>query len=157
MSMAERHEYLRARFSRRRVIRGGAVTLDAVAGGAFVPGAVDPPGGPAAVPRAGRTAERVDGALVAPFGRHLAYGADPRTEMTVFWRVPVAVRKPFIRIGAHPWDLSRRIEAEVRTLHTPAGVGASRVRTATCGPAGPGEPGPSAPFPDRGRRSLRGV
>lgn len=133
MSMAERHEYLRARFSRRRVIRGGAVTLDAVAGGAFVPGAVD------------------------PFGRHLAYGADPRTEMTVFWRVPVAVRKPFIRIGAHPWDLSRRIEAEVRTLHTPAGVGASRVRTATCGPAGPGEPGPSAPFPDRGRRSLRGV
>ncbi|MGV9898977.1 phosphoesterase, partial [Streptomyces tendae] len=39
MSMAEQHEYLRARFSRRTMIRGGAVTLGAVAGGAFVPGA----------------------------------------------------------------------------------------------------------------------
>ncbi|MFJ3194034.1 purple acid phosphatase family protein [Streptomyces griseoviridis] len=123
MSMAEQHEYLRARFSRRTMIRGGAVTLGAVTGGVFVPGAV----AEAAVPTrstAPATAT-VDGALVAPFGRHLAYGNDPRTEMTVSWQVPVAVKKPFIRIGAHPWDLSRRIEAEVRTLFTPAGVGAS--------------------------------
>ncbi|MFG3270431.1 purple acid phosphatase family protein [Streptomyces luteogriseus] len=123
MSMAEQHEYLRARFSRRTMIRGGAVTLGAVAGGAFVPGAT----ARAAVPTA-RTApagQTVDGAHVAPFGRHLAYGADPRTEMTVSWQVPVAVKKPFIRIGAHPWDLSRKIDAEVRTLFTPAGVGAS--------------------------------
>ncbi|GAA5703798.1 MULTISPECIES: purple acid phosphatase family protein [Streptomyces] len=123
MSMAEQHEYLRARFSRRNMIRGGAVTLGAVAGGAFVPGAT----ARAAVPaqRAAASAEKVDGALVAPFGRHLAYGTDPRTEMTVSWQVPVAVKKPYIRIGAHPWDLSRKIEAEVRALHTPAGVGAS--------------------------------
>ncbi|MBY8342375.1 MULTISPECIES: purple acid phosphatase family protein [Streptomyces] len=123
MSMAEQHEYLRARFSRRNLIRGGAVTLGAVAGGAFVPGAV----AQAAVPtqRTSPATEHVDGSLVAPFGRHLAYGNDPRTEMTVSWQVPVAVKKPFIRIGAHPWDLSRRIEAEVRTLYTPAGVGAS--------------------------------
>jgi len=40
MSMAEQHEYLRARFSRRNLMRGGAVTIGAVAGGAFVPGAV---------------------------------------------------------------------------------------------------------------------
>ncbi|MEU7417907.1 purple acid phosphatase family protein [Streptomyces antibioticus] len=128
MSMAEQHEYLRARFSRRTLIRGGTVTLGAVAGGAFVTGATA-----RAVPgtftgtgtgTATRT-ERVDGSFVAPFGRHLAFGADPRTEITVSWQVPVAVRKPFIRIGAHPWDLSRRIEAEVRSLHTPAGVGAS--------------------------------
>jgi hypothetical protein len=39
MSMAEQHEYLRAKFSRRTMIRGGAVTLGAVTGGAFVPGA----------------------------------------------------------------------------------------------------------------------
>lgn len=39
MSMAEQHEYLRARFSRRTMMRGGAVTLGAVAGGVFVPGA----------------------------------------------------------------------------------------------------------------------
>ncbi|MEV7733460.1 metallophosphoesterase family protein [Streptomyces sp. NPDC088921] len=122
MSMAEQHEYLRARFSRRNMIRGGAVTLGAVAGGAFVPGAV----AQAATPtQTFAGAESVDGALVAPFGRHLAYGSDPRTEMTVSWQVPVAVKKPFIRIGARPWDLSRKIEAEVRTLYTPAGVGAS--------------------------------
>ncbi|MFG2726147.1 fibronectin type III domain-containing protein [Streptomyces canus] len=122
MSMAEQHEYLRARFSRRNMIRGGAVTLGAVAGGAFVPGAV----AQAATPtQTFASAESVDGAFVAPFGRHLAYGNDPRTEMTVSWQVPVAVKKPFIRIGARPWDLSRKIEAEVRTLYTPAGVGAS--------------------------------
>lgn len=115
MSMAEQHEYLRARFSRRTMIRGGAVTLGAVAGGAFVPGAT----AQAATPTTTfASATTVDGALVAPFGRHLAYGNDPRTEMTVSWQVPVAVKKPFIRIGAHPWDLSRKIEAEVRTLYT---------------------------------------
>ncbi|MFJ6066972.1 fibronectin type III domain-containing protein [Streptomyces tendae] len=122
MSMAEQHEYLRARFSRRTMIRGGAVTLGAVAGGAFVPGAT----ARAATPnRRPGGADTVDGALVAPFGRHLAYGNDPRTEMTVSWQVPVAVNKPFIRIGTHPWDLSHRIDAEPRPLHTPAGVGAS--------------------------------
>ena len=114
MSMAEQHEYLRARFSRRTMIRGGAVTLGAVAGGAFVPGAT----AQAATPTTTfASATTVDGALVAPFGRHLAYGNDPRTEMTVSWQVPVAVKKPFIRIGAHPWDLSRKIEAEVRRIH----------------------------------------
>ena len=123
MSMAEQHEYLRARFSRRNLMRGGAVTIGAVAGGAFVPGAV----AQAAVPtqRTAPATETVDGSLVAPFGRHLAYGSDASTEMTVSWQVPVAVKKPFIRIGAHPWDLSRKIEAEVRSLYTPAGVGAS--------------------------------
>ncbi|MGW0990515.1 hypothetical protein ACWD46_30770 [Streptomyces sp. NPDC002486] len=81
MSMAEQHECLRAGFSRRTMIRGGAATLGAVAGGAFVPGAT----ARAAVPtaRTAPAAEAVDGALAAPFGRHLAYGADPRTEMTV--------------------------------------------------------------------------
>ncbi|KUO01937.1 purple acid phosphatase family protein [Streptomyces caeruleatus] len=130
MSMAEQHEYLRAKFSRRTMMRGGAVTLGAVAGGAFVPGATAQAATTQAVPTqtAPRT-ETVDGALVAPFGRHLAYGNDPRTEMTVSWQVPVAVKKPFIRIGAHPWDLSRKIEAEVRTLYTPAGVGASADHT----------------------------
>ncbi|MEU6814883.1 metallophosphoesterase family protein [Streptomyces sp. NPDC046860] len=124
MSMAERHEYLRSRFSRRTLIRGGAVTLGTVTGGAFVPGAA--PLAAAAPPApARRPAEHVDGALAAPFGRHLAWGDDPRTEITVSWQVPVAVERPFIRIGAHPTDLSRRIDAEVRALHTPAGVGAS--------------------------------
>jgi len=127
MSMAEQHEFLRAKFSRRNMIRGGAVTLGAVAGGAFVPGPV----AQAAVPTqaTASSAETVDGALVAPFGRHLAFGNDPRTEVTVSWQVPTAVKKPYIRIGAHPWDLSRKIEAEVRALYTPAGVGVSADHT----------------------------
>ncbi|MEV2228949.1 metallophosphoesterase family protein [Streptomyces phaeochromogenes] len=126
MSMAEQHEYLRARFSRRTMIRGGAVTLGAVAGGAFVPGAVAQAATKTSVPtQTAAHTESVDGALVAPFGRHLAWGSDPRTEITVSWQVPVAVKKPFVRIGAHPWDLSHKIDAEVRTLFTPAGVGAS--------------------------------
>ena len=126
MSMAEQHEYLRAkilpahddqrrrRHARRR--RGWRVRAGRRR-----------PGRRTDRPTADRrpATETVDGALVAPFGRHLAYGNDPRTEMTVSWQVPVAVKKPFIRIGAHPWDLSRKIEAEVRTLYTPAGVGAS--------------------------------
>lgn len=126
MSMAEQHEYLRARFSRRTMIRGGAVTLGAVAGGAFVPGATAQA---ATRTRPLARTEAVDGALVAPFGRHLAYGNDPRTEMTISWQVPVAVKKSFVRIGAHPWDLSRKIEAEVRPLRTPAGVGAGADHT----------------------------
>ncbi|WP_320776208.1 metallophosphoesterase family protein [Streptomyces sp. CRN 30] len=122
MSMAEQHEYLRSRFSRRTLVRGGAVTLGAVVGGAYVAGGTAQAAVPTQKPA---STETVDGALVAPFGRHLAYGNDPRTEMTVSWQVPVAVKKPFIRIGAHPWDLSRKIDAEVRALHTPAGVGTS--------------------------------
>ncbi|MFF8472765.1 fibronectin type III domain-containing protein [Streptomyces sp. NPDC015414] len=123
MSTAEQHEYLRARFSRRTLVRGGAVALGAVTGGVFVSGA----GARATVPtpRTAPAAESVDGSLVAPFGRHLAWGNDPRTEISVSWQVPVAVRRPFIRVGVRPWDLSRRIDAEVRTLYTPAGVGAS--------------------------------
>ncbi|MFJ3493354.1 purple acid phosphatase family protein [Streptomyces sp. NPDC086091] len=128
MSMAEQHDYLRSRFSRRTMIRGGAVTLGAVTGGAFVTGApaqAAPRTAAHTVPRH----EKVNGALVAPFGRHLAYGADARTEMTISWQVPVAVERPFVRIGVHPWDLSHKIQAEVRTLHTPAGVGASADHT----------------------------
>ncbi|MHB9861539.1 purple acid phosphatase family protein [Streptomyces sp. YIM S03343] len=127
MSMAEQHEYLRARFSRRTMIRGGAVTLGTVTGGTFIAGGTARAAVP--TPSAAPAVEKVDGALVAPFGRHLAYGNDARTEMTVSWQVPVAVQKPFVRIGARPWDLSRRIPAEVRTLYTPAGVGASGDRT----------------------------
>ncbi len=62
----------------------------------------------------------VDGSLVAPFGRHLAFGADPEDQMRVGWQVPFAVRRPYLRVGLKPWDLGRKIEAEVRDLHTPS-------------------------------------
>ncbi|MGY4980042.1 purple acid phosphatase family protein [Streptomyces sp. 900105755] len=123
MSMAEQHEYLRAKFSRRSMIRGGAVTLGAVTGGSFVLGGT----AQAAVPTqsSAPATQYVDGAYVAPFGRHLAFGNDASTEMTISWQVPVAVKKPFVRIGTHASHLSVKIEAEIRTLYTPAGIGAS--------------------------------
>ncbi|WP_235828593.1 purple acid phosphatase family protein [Actinomadura rubteroloni] len=120
MSMAEQYEYLRSRLSRRGVLRGGAVAAGALAATGVLTDTAR-----AATPAVPRTAPKIDGALVAPTGRHLAFGADPRTEMTVSWQVPVAVAKPFLRVGTHPWNLSHRIPAEIRALHTPAGVGAS--------------------------------
>ncbi|MBW8482430.1 purple acid phosphatase family protein [Actinomadura parmotrematis] len=121
MSMAEQHEYLHSKFSRRRLLRGGATTAGALAAGALLTGRAD---AAPTVLTAPATA-KIDGALVAPIGRHLAFGNDPRTQMTVSWQVPAAVKNPFIRIGTAPWNLSHKIAAEVRSLYTPAGVGAS--------------------------------
>ncbi|GHF49797.1 hypothetical protein GCM10010218_34030 [Streptomyces mashuensis] len=125
LTMAEQHEYLRARIPRRlprrAVLRAGAAT----AGAAAVTGATLPASSPAAAHPLSPTlvttpaTGAVDGSLVAPFGRHLAFGADARTQMRISWQVPFAVRRPFVRIGARPWDLGERIRAEVRTLHTP--------------------------------------
>ena len=122
LSMPEQHEYLRRAFSRRGLLRGGAVAATgvALAGGAAGAAAAATP---TLVP--GSATANVHGSLVAPFGRHIAYGADPRTQMRVSWQVPLPVRKPFLRIGRSPLDLSHRIPAEVRDLFTPAGIGKS--------------------------------
>ncbi|WP_019634083.1 purple acid phosphatase family protein [Actinomadura atramentaria] len=123
MSMAEQHEYLRSRHSRRRILGGGAAAAGALVAAGLAPGTARAagPAAPAFLP----SAPRIDGALVAPMGRHLAFGNDPRTQMTVSWQVPAAVKRPFLRLGTHPWNLSQKLPAEVRSLHTPAGVGAS--------------------------------
>lgn len=121
MSMAEQHEYLRTRLSRRGVLRttaaGAAVT---VAGTGTALGTQSAYAAPAPAHRPAHSTPAVDGSLVAPFGRHLAYGADPRTQMRVSWQVPFAVKRPYIRIGTSPSDLSRKISAEVRHLTTPS-------------------------------------
>ncbi len=120
MTMPEQHEYLRTRLTRRGMLRAGAATAGAVAGTGLL-GA-----GPARARTAAPTlltspaTGRVDGSLVAPFGRHLAFGADPRTQMRISWQVPFAVKRPYVRVGPRPWDLSQRIPAEARDLHTPA-------------------------------------
>ncbi|AXK36079.1 phosphoesterase [Streptomyces armeniacus] len=128
MSMPEQHEYLRARLagrtsgvSRRGLLRGGGLAVTGAAGAGLLGCTSDAAdgGGPSATPAA-PSPVRVDGSLVAPFGRHLAFGDDPKTQMRVSWQVPFAVRKPYIRIGGEPWELSRKIEAEVRELRTPA-------------------------------------
>ncbi|WP_409469483.1 purple acid phosphatase family protein [Streptomyces sp. HC307] len=111
MSMAEQYEYLHTRLVRRRTL----VTAGAVAGGLLT--GCSGAGSTRTTPSP--TASRAPGAAVAPFGRHLAFGADPKSQMRISWQVPAAVRRPYVRIGVRPDDLGRRIEAEVRDLHTP--------------------------------------
>ena len=38
-------------------------------------------------------------------GRHLAFGADPKTQMRISWQVPLTVKRPYVRIGTRPDDL----------------------------------------------------
>ncbi|TGB07144.1 metallophosphoesterase family protein [Streptomyces palmae] len=120
MSLAEQHDYLRRRLSRRSALRTGAAGAGTVLGAGLLGGsarATEPLGTPMLyAPSTGA----VPGRRVAPFGRHLTFGSDPRTQMRISWQVPLPVRGPFVRVGLRPWELSRRIEAEVRHLHTPA-------------------------------------
>ncbi|MBQ0865321.1 metallophosphoesterase family protein [Streptomyces sp. RK75] len=140
MSMAEQHAYLREKLTRaprstgrsgptrRGVLRGGGLMVAGAAGAAGLvvgsdaaldhgPGDPAGAGGPPA-PAPSKTA--VDGKLVAPFGRHLAFGTDPKTRMNVSWQVPFAVRRPYLRVGLKPWELDRKVPAEVRALRTPS-------------------------------------
>jgi hypothetical protein len=116
MNMAEQYEYLRTRLTRRRAL----VSAGAFAGGGLLAGCSSPSG---TVTRGSATGAsvtgQVHGSVVTPFGRHLAFGADPKSQMRVSWQVPLAVRRPYLRVGTHPGQLSRKIEAEVRALHTP--------------------------------------
>ncbi|WP_329563093.1 purple acid phosphatase family protein [Kitasatospora sp. NBC_01266] len=121
MSMAEQHDYLRSRLSRRRVLRSSAITVGALAvGGALSTGSAyaAPKATPTLVTDAAASA--VDGSQVIPVGRHLQFGAEPDSEFRISWQVPVPVKKPFLRYGRTPWDLSHKVEAELRSLHTPA-------------------------------------
>ncbi|MEU1144864.1 purple acid phosphatase family protein [Streptomyces sp. NPDC005863] len=124
MSMPEQHAYLRGRLSRRRVLAGSFAAAGAVGGAGLLAGSSGTARGAgssaASSSTAPRAAVRVDGRLVAPFGRHLAFGADPRTQMRISWQAPLAVRSPYVRVGTHPGELGHKIEAEVRDLHTPS-------------------------------------
>ncbi|GAA4526940.1 purple acid phosphatase family protein [Amycolatopsis samaneae] len=100
LSIAEHHEYL----SRRSMLKGAA------AGGALLAA------GPLLLP----VPAHADGARVAPGGRHLAFGRNPRTSMRVAWQTPARVRNPFLRLaeqhGGTGW--SHRVPAETRVLHS---------------------------------------
>ncbi|MYS20934.1 Calcineurin-like phosphoesterase [Streptomyces sp. DvalAA-14] len=119
MSMAEQHEYLRSKVTRRRMVLGGIATAGTVAASGLFSGVAQAQTPSPSLLTRPATGHHVDGALVAPFGRHLQFGADPKSQFTISWQVPLAVRKPFVRIGLQPWSLSHKIEAEVRDLHTP--------------------------------------
>src|SRR3954452_11806929 len=121
--MAEQYEYLRQRrFGRRRILGAGAVGAGAALASTLVAGRAR-----AATPTASSaptTAERVPGKHVVPFARRLAYGENPPTQMRFGWKVPLAVNRPFLRVGTEPWDLGHKIPAEVRALHTQVGSAA---------------------------------
>ena len=103
LSMAEQHDLL-TRHRRRTVLAAAA----ALVGG----------GGAAAHAAVPRRAATVPGRLVVPFGRHLAWGPNPRTQVRVAWQVPHPVRSPFLRLGDSPWNLGGRGPAEIRALHS---------------------------------------
>ncbi|MDJ1132490.1 purple acid phosphatase family protein [Streptomyces iconiensis] len=134
MSMAEQHAYLREKLaprtrgarsgpSRRGVLYGGGLVAASAAGATGLVAGSDSAlsGEPApAGPTLAVSPVKVDGSLVAPFGRHLAFGADPKTQMRISWQVPFAVRGPYVRVGLKPWDLGRKVDAETRPLRTPS-------------------------------------
>jgi hypothetical protein len=99
LSLAEQHERYVARYSRRSLLLGGAAL------------AVGLP----QIAHASSTRD-VNGSAVRPFGRHLAFGADPSRQVVVSWQVPAAVTAPFIRLGLSPTDFGPPVAAEVRTL-----------------------------------------
>ncbi|MEU2225108.1 metallophosphoesterase family protein [Streptomyces sp. NPDC018347] len=107
LSMAEQYAYLRDRAVPRRTL----VTAGAVAAGLLT--------GCSAAAGTRPATSRAPGPAVRPFGRHLAYGGDPRTQLRISWQVPFAVRRPYVRLGPRPDDLGRRVAAELRPLHTP--------------------------------------
>lgn len=105
LSIAEQHDYLMARLPKhgqisRRLFLGASASIGALAtvGRGSAAYAADLP--------------------VAPFGRHLSYGEDPRTQMAIAWCQAGKVRNPYIRIGSDTAALGEKVPAEVRALHT---------------------------------------
>jgi hypothetical protein len=133
LSLAEQHEWFRRNH---RGLRSGPSRLAAaqqasrsgLAGGSPAPGLLLRVGG-------------LSGRHSPPRGRHLAFGPDPATQMSVSWQVPGPVAAPFIRIGERQGDLGEPIEAEIRALTTPASVITEDADPAGAVPATVGEPG----------------
>ena len=121
LSLAEQHAWYRGVSSRRALLRGAAGAGAALAGPALLAGQASA----ATVRKSPALITRPDtpgGHALPPFGRHIAYGADPTAQIAVAWQVPASVTNPFIRVGLSPDDLSHRIAAEVRTVTTQASV-----------------------------------
>ena len=121
LSMAEQHDLLARRLSRRTVLRGGAIGLGAAMLGPTLVGCsqnntVQSRTGPSTILESGP--EAVFGRRGAPGGRHLSFGPDPTTQMRVAWQVASVVQEPFIRIGSTDGELDRPIPAQLRALPT---------------------------------------
>ena len=126
LSAAEQHEWYRRATSRRSMLRGGLVGAGAsVAAPVLLGGSAASAATPATAADAVGSASllakapRPSGTVVVPFGRHIAYGKDPQRQIAISWQTAALIHQPFVRIGTSPWDLSGRIQAEVRHLTTP--------------------------------------
>ena len=123
LSLAEQYEWFRRATSRRALLRGGAIGAGAaIAGPALLAGTASASTAGSAVkatPALLTTSSGSLGSYLAPFGRHIAYGADPTSQIAVAWQVAGSVNNPFVRVGPAPSDLSGPIRAQVRNLATP--------------------------------------
>ena len=128
MSIAEQYEWFKNATSRRSLLRGGLVGAGTIAaGGTVLAGSAAADSGsssPCATASSASasllaSAERPAGSFVAPFARHVAFGADPATSFSVTWQVPAVVKNPFVRIGLTPFSLGEKVSAELQVLSTP--------------------------------------
>ena len=128
MSIAEQYEWFKGFSSRRALLRGGLVGAGTIAAGATVlAGPATAATGSSSSPSTASpssssllaSAERPSGSFVAPFGRHVAYGANPTNSFTVTWQVPALVSAPFVRVGLSPFALGEKISADLQVLSTP--------------------------------------
>jgi hypothetical protein len=119
LTLAEQHDWFRRATSRRSLLRGGIVGASTmIAGPALLSGAAGAASTGRATPTLLTHGDVPSGATVPAFGRHIAFGADPTSQISVAWQVPAAVSQPFVRVGESPWDLGERIPAELRTVTT---------------------------------------
>ena len=122
MSVAEQHEWLQTQRSRQSKLKRGLVgagaLLAAPALGAPLAGAATRPGA-RRVPSVWAKRDRLPGASVAPFGRHISYGQDPTRQMSITWQVGAPVANPFVRVGRRPDALDHLIPADLVSLVTP--------------------------------------
>lgn len=106
LTIAEQHEYLMTRLPgkgrlSRRLFLGGSASIGALA----------------VLGSSGSMAYAAD-VSPSPFGRHIAYGKDPLTQMSISWCQQGKVRNPYLRVGTDPTQLGEKVAAEIRHLHT---------------------------------------
>ena len=125
LTIAEQHEWFQQQRSRRAILKGGLAT-GSVLGGAALLG----PSAGASVLRARRPTTTPSPYLISsvtpsnasgvvPFGRHIAYGADPSRHMNMAWQVASPVANPFVRLGDSPFNLGEQIPAALKVVSTP--------------------------------------
>jgi hypothetical protein len=119
LSLAEQHDWFRRATSRRSLLRGGIVGAGTlVAGPALLAGPAQAAAARKSTPMLLARADWPHGSLVPAFGRHIAFGADPTSQISVAWQVAAPVSSPFLRVGDSPANLGHKIAAEIRTLTT---------------------------------------